>query len=157
MISFSSVIRILQVCIIIFFLQNLINLAGIPHNTTNPTYSLIFLDILLDTVAITAHLPKFKKIQIFYRLKLIVNKRDSDSNCHTFADRQITSIEYFDFPKNVFIQGFFLFIQGLYYCTTNSDPCTINTNLVLLYHVLLYYCSIQQRSLYNKYKPWMNK
>ena len=31
-------------------------------------------------------------------------------------------IEYFDFHKN-------LFIQGLYYCTTNSDPYTINTNL----------------------------
>ena len=31
-------------------------------------------------------------------------------------------IEYFDFHKN-------LFIQGLYYCTTNSDPCTIITNL----------------------------
>ena len=24
---------------------------------------------------------------------------------------------------------FYSFIQGLYYCTTNSDPCTINTNL----------------------------
>ena len=28
-----------------------------------------------------------------------------------------------------FIQVFYLFIQGLYHCTTNSDPCTINTNL----------------------------
>ena len=36
--------------------------------------------------------------------------------------RQNMPIEYFDFHKN-------LFIQGLYYCTTNSDPCTINTNL----------------------------
>ena len=42
-------------------------------------------------------------------------------------------IEYFDFPNNLFIQGF-LFIYPRF---------------VLLYD--------QYRSLYNKYKPWMNK
>ena len=42
--------------------------------------------------------------------------------CMTWRTFTYCPIEYFDFPKN-------LFIQGLYYCTTNSDPCTINTNL----------------------------
>ena len=36
--------------------------------------------------------------------------------------KDTSAIEYFDFPKNLFIHGF-------YYCTNNSDPCTINTNL----------------------------
>ena len=38
---------------------------------------------------------------------------------------------------------FYLFIEGLYYCTTNSDPCTINTNLGWIHflHVVRPYCT----------------
>ena len=56
------------------------------------------------------------------------------SSKHNYADpnlnKVVANIVYtLTSPKIYSSKVFYLFIQGLYYYTTNSNPCTINTNI----------------------------